>query len=328
MPSLHVFVTRPIPKVGIDLLKKQGYRVKVQPEPINLSKRVLLKQVKGCDAILSLLTNRIDADIMDAAGPRLKVLSNYAVGFDNIDVEAAKKRNIIVTNTPSPQISESVAEHTFALMLALAHRVVEADLFTRSGKYKGWDPALLIGRDIAKTQLGLIGLGNIGKTVAKHAHAFDMHVAYHDRKRDEEFEKTYSATFMSFEDLLRTSDIVSLHVPLLPSTRHLINAKALRLMKKDALLINTARGPVVDETATLKALYAKKLGGFALDVFECEPLIDCNPRDRYELRKLSNVIMTPHIASATIKSREAMALLAATNIIEALSGKIPAAAVK
>ncbi|MBI4272402.1 D-glycerate dehydrogenase [Candidatus Uhrbacteria bacterium] len=322
-----VFVTRPISRVGIDILKNAGYKVTLQPKPINLSQKELLTRVKGYDALLTLLTNKIDAAIMDAAGPQLKVISNYAVGFDNIDIEAAKKRNIIVTNTALPEINESVAEHTFALILALAHRLVEADRFTRAGKYHGWDPQLFLGRDIAGLTLGLIGLGNIGKMVARRASAFAMNILYHDVRRDEEFEKSFSARHLFLEQLLSQSDIVSLHVPLLPSTRHLISTKQLRLMKKDALLINTARGPVVDETATLKALYQKKIGGFALDVYECEPAIDCNPRDRYELRKLSNVIMTPHTASATVRTRDAMSRLAAQNIIDALSGKKSTASV-
>ncbi len=322
-----IFITRPIPKTGIDMLKSAGYKVTLQPKPINLSKQELLKRVKGYDALLTLLTNTIDSGIMDAAGPQLKVISNYAVGFDNIDIEAAKKRGIIVTNTPAPEISESVAEHTFALLLSLAHRIPESDRFARAGKYKGWDPHLFLGRDIAGLTLGLVGLGRIGKMVAKHASAFDMRVIYYDAWRDEEFEKNFSARYFSLEKLLRKSDIVSLHVPLLPSTRHLINARTLRLMKKDALLINTSRGPVADEKAVLHALYAKKLGGFALDVFECEPAIDCDTTDKYELRKLSNVIMTPHTASATVRTRDAMARIAAQNIIAALSGKKAATAV-
>lgn len=324
MQAKKIFITRPIPQVGIDLLKKKkGLQVIMQPKPINLSKKELQKRAKGAHAILSLLTNKIDGDIMDAAGPQLKIIANYAVGFDNIDVEAAKKRGIIVTNTPSPEISESVAEHTFALIMALAHRLVEADTFTRAGQYHGWDPKLFLGRDLAGSVLGLVGLGRIGKLVAAHALCFGMKVVYFDRKRDEEFEKETKARYLPLEKLLGQSDVVSMHVPLLPSTRHLINAKALRLMKKDAFLINTARGPVVDETAVLKALYAKKLGGFALDVFECEPAIDCDTSDQYELAKLPNVIMTPHTASATVRTRDAMAILAAKSILDSLAGRKP-----
>jgi len=328
MPIKKIFVTRPIPQAGIDLLKKKkGLQVTMQPKPINLSKKEMTKRVKGTHAILSLLTNKIDGEIMDAAGPQLKIIANYAVGFDNIDLEAAKKRGIIVTNTPSPEISESVAEHTFALIMALAHRIVEADKFTRAGNYHGWDPKLFLGRDLAGLTLGLVGLGRIGKLVASHALCFGMKVAYFDKTRDTQFEKDTNARYLSFEKLLRMSDVVSLHVPLLPSTRHLINTKALRLMKKDAFLVNTARGPVIDETAVLKSLYAKKLGGFALDVFECEPAIDCDTTDQYELAKLPNVIMTPHTASATVRTRDAMAILAAQGILDAFAGKNPAHAV-
>lgn len=318
-PVARVFVTRPIPLKGIDFLKKKGCAVVMQPKRINLSKQALMKRVRGYDALLTLLTNKIDADIMDAAGPKLKVISNYAVGLDNIDREAAIKRNITVTNTSIPEVSESVAEHTFALMLALAHRLVEADRFTRTGKYHGWDSQLFLGRDLAGLTLGLVGLGRIGKAVARHALAFGMNLLYFDVKRDRVFEKETHAQYRNFQKLLSESDVISLHVPLIPSTRHLINAGALRRMKKDALLVNTARGAVVDEKAVLKALYHKKLGGFALDVFECEPAIDCDTTDQYELRKLPNVIMTPHTASATVRTREAMAIMAAQNIIDAFN---------
>lgn len=322
---MKIFITRPIPKVGIDMLKKR-HTVSVQKERRNLSKKEMIAKVKGknYDAILCLLTNRIDADVMDAAGPQLKVISNYAVGFDNIDVEATKKRKIVVTNTPSEEISMSVAEHTFTLMLALSRRIVEADRFARAGKYMGWDPDLLNGQDFYDKTIGLLGMGRIGKEVVKRARlGFGAKVLYYDLHRDIAFEKEYGAKYATQEKLLKTSDIVSLHVPLLPSTRHLISTKALRLMKKSALLINTARGPIVDEKAVLKSLYAKKLGGYALDVFECEPEIDCDPTDQYELKKLDTVIMTPHIASATTRARDAMSRLAAQNILDVLAGKTP-----
>lgn len=322
---MKIFITRPIPKVGIDMLKKK-HAVTLQKERRNLSKKEMIAKVKGkgYDAILCLLTNRIDADVMDAAGSQLKVISNYAVGFDNIDLDAAKKRKIMVTNTPSEEISISVAEHTFTLMLALSRRIVEADRFARAGKYLGWDPDLLIGQDFYDKTIGLLGMGRIGKEVVKRARlGFGATVLYYDLHRDKNFEKKSGVKYATQGTLLKTSDIVSLHVPLLPSTHHLIGAKTLRLMKKTALLINTARGPIVDEKAVLKALYTKKLGGYALDVFECEPEIDCNPNDQYELKKLDTVIMTPHIASATRRSRDAMATLAAQNILDVLAGKTP-----
>ncbi len=323
---MKIFVTRPIPSIAIDMLKKKGHTVSVQRERRNLSRPELIKKVKGkkYDALLCLLTNSIDGAVMDACGPQLKVISNYAVGFDNIDVAAAQKKNIVITNTPAPEVSTSVAEHTFALMLSLARRVVEADRYSRTGKYHGWDPDLLVGSDLHDKVLGLVGMGRIAKEVVKYAHdGFGMRIIYTDMRRDKDFEEQYQARFMTLEKLLQTADIVSLHVPLLPSTKHLINTKTLRFMKKTALLVNTARGPVVDEKAALKALYAKRLGGFALDVFECEPNTDCDPTDQMALKALSNVIMTPHIASATVNARNAMARIAAQNILDVFSGKTP-----
>lgn len=323
---MNIFITRPIPQIALDMLKKKKHVVTLQKERRNLSKDELIKKVKGkgYHAILCLLTNKVDEDVLEAAGPQLKVVSNYAVGFDNVDVAAAKKRGISVTNTPAQEVSTSVAEHTFALILSLSRRIVEADRFARTGKYHGWDPDLLVGNDLYDKTLGLVGLGRIGKEVARHArNGFGVKVFYYDVNRDLDFEKEFAAKYMSFEKILQTADIVSLHVPLLPSTQHLMNAKTLRLMKKTALLINTARGPVVDEKAALKALYAKKLGGFALDVFECEPETDCDPTDQLELKKLSNVIMTPHIASATVNARNAMARIAAQNILDVFAGKQP-----
>jgi len=258
---------------------------------------------------------------MKASGPQLKVISNYAVGYENIDVKTAAARGIIVANTPCPEVNNAVAEHTFSLILSLAHRIVEGDAFVRAKKYKGWDPNLLVGRDLYGMTLGLVGLGGIGKGVAKRARGMDMNVLYYDVRRDELFEKEYNATFFSLEEVLMKSDVISLHVPLLPTTHHIINTKTLKLVKKDALLINTARGGVVDQNAVVKALEAKQLGGFALDVFECEPSIDCPSKNGQSLRSFSQVVMTPHIASATLRAREAMARIAAENIIETLSGQ-------
>ncbi len=322
---LHVYITRPIPDNGIAMLKSAGYRISLQKERRDLSTKELITTLatKKPDALLSFLTNRIDSRVLSAA-PSLKIISNFAVGYDNIDVATAHEKGIVISNTPCIEVVNSVAEHTFALMLALSRRIVEADTFTRSKKYKGWDPDLLVGHDVYGKTLGIVGLGAIGRGVAQRANkGFGMKILYTDMKRDEGFEKEYGATFMPLEKLLAEADIISLHVPLLPSTHHLITGKTLKLMKKTALLVNTARGPVVDEKAILKALYAKKIGGFALDVFECEPHIDCVPADRYELAKLSAVIMTPHIASATHGAREGMAREAAQNIIDFFGGKQP-----
>lgn len=321
-----ILVTRRIPEAGLKLLKaRKDFRVRVSPHDRVLSKEELKKNVKGVDAILSLLTDTIDGDVLDAAGPQLKIVANYAVGFDNIDLDAAKKRDIVVTNTPGDLVTEAVAEHTFALAMALAHRIVESDTFTRQGKYRGWEPMLLTGTLLLGKTLGIVGLGRIGAGVARRAvKGMGMKTIYFDQRRNEAFEEEYGARAMpTLDALLRSSDIVSLHVPLLPSTRHLMSAKQFAKMKPNAFLINTARGPVVDEKALLVALTKKKIAGAALDVFECEPSIDCDLADHLELKKMSNVILTPHTASAAHEARSQMAELAAQNIIAVLSGKSP-----
>lgn len=324
MPKKKIFVTRLIPDAGLLALKKKGYAVDVYKEDRVIPKKDLLRRVKGVDAILPLLTDRIDEEVLIAAGPQLKIVANYAVGFDNIDLAAAKKHNIPVTNTPADEVSESVAEHAFALMLGLAHRLVESDGYARAEKYKGWAPQLLLGTDLHGKTLGIIGLGRIGEAVARRAvHGFGMKCVYADLSRNTKFEKEYNAKKKTNEALLKEADFVTLHVPLLKSTHHLISTKELKLMKKTAFLVNTARGPVVDEKALLKALKKGEIAGAGLDVFECEPAIDCDIRDNLELKNFPNVILTPHTASATIEARQAMSLLAAKNIIAVLSGKKP-----
>lgn len=321
MPS-KIFITYPIPKNGIQMLKDAGYKVTVQPFEKHLAIKQLAARAKGSEAILTLLTDRVDGAFMDVVGKQLQIVSNYAVGFDNIDVKAARERNIIVANTPCDEVVSAVSEHTIALILALARKIVSADLFSLANKYKGWDPRLFIGTDISGKTLGLVGLGRIGKGVARRLErGFDVKILYTDTARDEQFEKEYNTSFVALEKLLAESDIVSLHVPLVPSTYHMINAKSIKLMKKDAFLINTARGGVVDQLSVLQQLSKGKLGGFAMDVFECEPHVARNQKELKLLRRLPNVLITPHIASATKESREAMARIAAQNIIEALSGK-------
>jgi glyoxylate reductase len=326
---MKVYVTRNIPPSGLNMLKACDYEVVVNPDDHTHTKDELIAILKKekPDAVLSLLTDHIDGEVMDAA-PSVKIYANYAVGFDNFDRDAAKRRNIILTNAPSGIVSDSVAEHTFALILALAHRIVEADNFTRSGRYNGWAPFLFMGTLLKGKTLGVIGLGRIGADVVKHSMGIGMKCVYHDVKPNPDFEKQYGARFLSMEDLLKESDVVSLHVPLNDSTHHLLSTKQFNMMKPTALLVNTARGPVVDEKAVLQALADKKIGGFAVDVFECEPSIDCDPSDHLELKAMPNVIMTPHIASATIEAREDMSSMAAENIIAVLSGKTPPNQVK
>ncbi len=317
---MKIFVTRNIPDRGINILKEKGYEVEINPEDRVLKKEELIAALeKGkYDAVLCLLTDKIDADVFETAGKQCKIFANYAVGFDNIDIKAAAERGIMVTNTPGV-LTDSVAEHTFALMLAIAHRIPESDRFTRAEKYRGWAPMLLLGTDVSKKTLGIVGLGRIGSRVAHHAvKGFEMKVIYHDVKRNDEFEKESGAVYKErIEDLLQAADFVSIHVPLLPATRHLINAERLRIMKPTAYLINTSRGPIVDERALVDALKSGIIKGAALDVFENEPSLAPG------LAELENVIITPHTASATEETRQAMGELAAQNIIETLEGRIP-----
>lgn len=324
MSALRVFVTRRIPDAGLKLLKKnRSLALDIYEEDRAIPRKELLKRVKHADILLSLLTDRIDEEVMDTA-PHLQMIANYAVGFDNIDLRAAARRDITVTNTPVPEVSETVAEHAIALIFGLAHRVVESDAFTRAGKYHGWGPQMLLGTDVAGKTLGIVGGGAIGSALARRMHdGFDVRILYHDLKRNSLLETAYDATSVSLSKLLQESDFVSLHIPLLPSTRHLISTSELRLMKKTAFLINTSRGPIVDEKALTRALLKGTIGGAGLDVFECEPLIDCDPTDTLELRKLPNVILTPHTASATHESRDAMSICAAKNILAYISGKRP-----
>ncbi|MEK7090280.1 MAG: D-glycerate dehydrogenase [Patescibacteria group bacterium] len=328
---MNIFITRQIPDRGINLLKEKGYEITISPHDRVLLKEELIEYLKKdkYDALLCLLTDKIDDEVLDAAKESgVKIAANYAVGFDNVDVKAAKERGIMVTNTPDV-LTDTVAEHTFALMLAIAHRIAEADRFTRAGKYEGWAPMLLLGTDVSRKTVGIVGLGRIGSRVAHHAaKGFDAKVIYHDIKKNEDFEREFSAEGGSasgggatykekLEDLLKEADFVSLHVPLLESTRHLINTERLKMMKPTAYLINTSRGPVIDETALVEALRNNVIRGAALDVYENEPSLASG------LSELENIILTPHIASATEETRQAMSALAAENIIAALEGRTP-----
>ena len=295
-----VFVAKGVPKEAISHLKKEGYLV-VQGKDIK-------KDGKGAHALLCMLTVKIDEKVMDAIGPQLKIISNMAAGLDNIDLAAAKKRGISVANTPGV-LTETVAEHTVALLLTLARRIVEGDSFMRKKKYRGWDPELLLGSELQGKTLGIVGHGRIGcRTAEILQKGFGMKVLYYDIDGPDTHE-VCGAKKHSLKELLNKSDVVSLHVPLLATTHHLIGAKELKLMKKDAYLINTARGPVVDEASLITALKAGKIAGAGLDVFEKEPKMAPG------LALLDNVVLTPHIASASRGARGAMAQLAAQNII-------------
>ena len=317
-----VAITNKIPDAGIKFLEAK-FELKIGPTDRTLKSAELLSFVKGASAILPLLGNKIDGRVMDAAGKQLKIVANYAVGYDNIDLAAAKKRRIIITNTPGV-LTEAVAEHAFALLTAVARRIVESDKFLRAGKYKSWMPELLLGPQLRGKTLGIIGLGRIGSRVAEiGALGYGMRVIYFDRgKKNRELDKKIGSEAASLRKILTASDFISLHVPLTPQTRHLIGKVELETMKKTAILINTSRGPVVNEQALAQALRHKVIWGAGLDVFEFEP------RFTPALKKLDNVVMTPHTASATHEARDAMAVLAAKNIIAVLAGQAPLTEIK
>lgn len=312
--SKQIYITRQIPEIAVEMLRAKGYSIDMNMKETVPTQADIIEalQRKPYDAVITLLTDKINAKVFDAL-PNIKLFANYATGFDNIDIVEAKKRGILVTNTPG-NYAYCIAEHTIALMIGLSTRMVEADTFVRAGKYQGWDPMLFIGTDLEKKTIGLIGAGRIGERVAHHAsRGFDMSVIYYDVVRNEKIEKEYGAKYYpKVEDVLKLADVVSLHVPLLDSTRHLINDARLKIMKPSAFLINTARGPVVDEKALVKALQRGTIRGAGLDVFELEPKL------AEGLAALPNVILTPHIASARESARNEMAKIAAENVIEFL----------
>ena len=301
MNKPFVFATSGVLKEAVLLLKKKGYVVR--------QGKNIKKEGKGAEGIVCLLTDSIDKKVMDAVGPQLRVISNMASGIDNIDVEEAKRRKIEVTNTPGVLV-EVVAEHAVALLLALSRRIVEGDSFARAGKYKGWKADLLLGSELEGKTLGIVGHGRIGCRLAEILQkGFGMKVIYYDVHREQKKEVACVLTYTPLPQLFKKSDVVSLHVPLMKSTSHMIGRKELQLMKNTAVLINTARGGVIDEQALVTALQQKEIEGAGLDVFEHEPKISSG------LKKLKNVVLTPHIASSSHEARLAMAELAAKNTI-------------
>lgn len=322
---MNIYITRKIPQIAVDMLVSKGYNVEVGEKTTPLSKDELmdLAASQKYNAFLTLLTDAIDEDFIKSAGSNLKVVSNYAIGFNNIDVASANKNGVAVTNTAGVSC-DCVSEHAVALVFALTTRLVEGDKFVREGKYAGWDPMILIGSDVSGKTVGLLGAGHIGEKFAQHmAKGFDCKIVYYDVKRNERMENELGATyFENVEEVLKCSDIVSLHVPLLPTTKHLINAERLAMMKKTAILINTARGPIVDEIALVEALKNRVIAGAGLDVYEFEPKL------AEGLAELNNVVLTPHIASSREGARNEMAKMAAQNIIDCFEGKEPQGLVK
>ena len=311
---MKIFVTRLIPQEGLDLLKKY-HDVEVNPHNRVLTKEEIIQGVKGKDGLLCLLTDTIDRDVIFAE-PKLKMIASYAAGFNNIDIEAATERGIPVSNTPDV-LTDATAEMAWALLFSVARRIVEADKFTRDGKFNGWDPMLMHGQDISGKTLGIVGSGRIGTAMALKSKGFNMKVLYYSNHKNETLEKQLNAKKVKLKTLLKESDFISLHVPLTEKTRHLINEKELKMMKRTAILVNTSRGPVIDEKALVKALEEKWIFGAGLDVYEHEPKI---PK---ELIQLDNVIVQPHSASATFNSRNGMAIIAAENMLAGLKGEIP-----
>jgi len=310
-----VYVTRPIPEPGISLLKEAGYEVEINTEDRVLTADELKSKIVGADAILSLLTDKITPEVLESAGNNLKIVANYAVGFDNIDLEAAATKNVAVTNTPGV-LTEAVAEHSLALIMAVARKIVEADKYVRDGKYKQWEPGLLVGEEMFGKTIGIVGMGRIGSYLAKICAAgLEMKVLYQDMMRNDLMEDEFGIQKVELDQLVRESDIISVHTPLTDETKHLIDEEEFATMKPNAIFINTSRGPVVSEAALINALKSGKIAGAGIDVFEFEPEISL------ELMSVPNLVMTPHIASATTKARQSMSEIAAKNIIAVLSGE-------
>ena len=310
-----VLVARALPEAALRVLEPVA-KLDVHQGETPLSKAELIERLRGRDALICQLTQTVDAEVL-AAEAKLKIVANVAVGYDNVDVAAATARGIAVTNTPGV-LDDTTADFTWALLLAVARRVVEGDRFARSGQWKGWDLLMLLGADVHHKTLGILGLGRIGQRVARRAQGFGMRVLYHDARRaTPEMERELGVEWAEKEHLLREADYVTLHVPLLAETRHLIGAAEFTRMKPTAYLINASRGPVVDEAALVEALERKKIAGAALDVFENEPRI--HPR----LAALPNVVLAPHIASASVETRTRMAVMAAENVVAVLVGQRP-----
>jgi len=313
--AYRVYVTRRIPEAGLKMVL-EACEAKVWEDEVPPPRDVLMKEIAEVDGLLCLLTDRIDAEVMDA-GKKLRVISNYAVGYDNIDIPAATARKLIVGNTPGV-LTETTADLAFTLLMASARRIVEGDKYTRAGKWRAWGPTLFLGYDIHHATLGLVGLGRIGSEMAKRAKGFDMKVLYYDAFRREDLEQSLGVQYVDLDTLLRESDFVSLHTPLTEQTRHLIGARELGMMKPTAILINSSRGPVIDQKALYEALRDRKIAHAGLDVFEVEPIAHDDP-----LLSLDNVTVVPHIASASHATRSKMAVMAATNLLAGLRGELP-----
>jgi glyoxylate reductase len=310
---VKVLVTREIPEAGLRLLEEFDVTVLSERPP---ERGELLEAARGVDGVLSTLTEQMDAEFMDAAGGDLEVIANMAVGFDNVDLEAAKERGVVVTNTPEV-LDETTADTAFMLLLAAARRLGEGERIVRAGKWEAWGPKMLLGPDVWGKRLGILGFGRIGQAVARRAKGFDMEILYTGHSRKEEAEEELGARYLELDELLETSDFISVHTPLTEETTHLIGAKELGKMKPEAVLVNTSRGPVVDEAALADALENGRIFAAGLDVYEEEP--EVHPK----LLELENAVLAPHIGSASIETRDKMATMAAENLRAVLRGEEP-----
>lgn len=311
MTHPKIFITRLIPDPGLDLVKQHFPTLEVWTHDLPLTREQLLEKVRGMDGLLCLLTERIDAELMDVIGSQVKVISSMSVGVDHIDLAEATKRGIPIGNTPGV-LTDATADQAFALLLAAARRISEAERYVRAGKWVTWTPSLLLGVDLVGSTLGIVGFGRIGQAVAKRAQGFDLRVIYHDPTA----EPVYGAQPVGLDTLLHESDFISIHVPLTQNTRHLVNTDFLSKMKPNAVLVNTARGGVLDQTALYNALKSNQIFAAALDVTDPEPLPMDSP-----LLQLENCLIVPHLGSASKRTRDQMSLLAAQNLIAGLNGE-------
>lgn len=314
----RVVVTGRVPDAAVEKLRA-AHEVDAWQGPESIGREELLRRVAGADAVVSLLTERIDAELLDAAGPQLQVVANVAVGYDNIDVPACTERGVVATNTPGV-LTDATADIAFGLILMATRRLGEGERLIRSGQAWKWGMFFLLGSSLQGKTLGVVGMGGIGQATARRAKAFGMEIVYQSRSEiDPAIAAELGARRVDLDELLAVSDVVSLHCPYGPATRHLIGAEQLTAMKSSAYLVNTARGPIVDEAALASALREGRIAGAGLDVFEHEPQV--HP----ELLELDNVVLVPHLGSATVETRTAMAMLAADNVLAVLSGERPPA---
>lgn len=315
MSKPKVYVTREIPQKGLDLLAREC-EVVVNPEDRALSREEIMEQMEGAQGLISLLSDPIDGEVIKS-NPDLKIISNYAVGYNNIDVKTATERGIMVTNTPGI-LTETTADLTFALLMAVARRIVESDKFTRAGKFKGWAPKLMLGTDIYGKTIGIIGFGRIGQAVARRARGFGMKILYYKRNPlSSEEETKLAAKYCEFEDLVKEADYITINAPLNDSTYHLFNKDVFKMMKDSAILVNAGRGPIVDESALVDALKSGEIAGAGLDVYEEEPEVHPGLID------LDNVVLTPHTGTGSVETRDKMAVMAVENLLAGLKGERP-----